>query len=78
MNDAVIKFDLDGETPRIRDFPTISDNSAAYDHAIRMMELSVDTEIELSANEFDQYVMDNWHFNHELIRTAALYGKSLN
>jgi hypothetical protein len=33
-----------------------------YDRVIRMLELSVDSEIELTAEEFANYVQDEWHW----------------
>lgn len=33
-----------------------------YDRVIRMLELSVDDEIELTAEEFANYVQDDWHW----------------
>ena len=36
------------------------DNTADYDRAIQMMEMSVDDTIELTEQEFRQYVQDEW------------------
>jgi len=33
-----------------------------YDRVIRMLELSVDNEIELTSDEFANYVQDDWHW----------------
>ncbi len=33
-----------------------------YDRVIRMLELSVDVEIELTSEEFANYVQDDWHW----------------
>lgn len=63
--------------PSGRDFPMPEDNSASYERAIEMANMSVEKEITLSESEFDQLVMDNWHWKHELIRTSAFYGKAL-
>jgi len=77
MESSIKEFATYTKEPELKDFPKIGDNSSAYDRAIRMMEMSVDKEIELSESEFDQYVMDNWSFNHDLLRTATFYGKQL-
>ena len=35
---------------------------ADYDRVIAMLEMSINEDIELSDQEFDQYVLDNWHW----------------
>ena len=77
MESELNNYKLADKKPSPKDFPEIPDNVSTYDRAIKMMELSVDEEIELSEHEFDQYVMDNWSFNHDLLRTATFYGKGL-
>jgi hypothetical protein len=42
--------------------PEPQDHTEDYDRVIRMLEMSVDEEVKLSASEFDQYVMDNWQW----------------
>lgn len=58
-------------------FPLPQDNSAEYSRAIRMVEMSVETIIELTEDQFDKLVMDNWHWKQDLIRTSAIYGKMM-
>lgn len=42
--------------------PEPQDHTADYDRVIKMLEMSVNNEVELSSVEFDQYVMDNWQW----------------
>ncbi|MBA4186706.1 MAG: hypothetical protein C0467_01685 [Planctomycetaceae bacterium] len=45
----------------------------AYDQIIRMMEMSVDTEIELTASQFACFVMDDWEWKEEWASSNAQY-----
>ena len=56
-------------------FPIPKDNSDDYRRAIRMVEMTVDTIIELTEAQFDKLVMDNWNWKQDLIRTTSMYGK---
>lgn len=47
-----------------------------YDRAIRMLELSVDKEIEVEEAVFNQLVLDEWHWKHQFVASSTLY-KSL-
>ncbi|HLP82099.1 MAG TPA: hypothetical protein VK141_08975, partial [Nitrosomonas sp.] len=40
-----------------------------YDRVIRMLEMSVDKVIELQANEFAQYVTDEWSWKESFVTT---------
>lgn len=53
--------------------PQPENHKEDYDRAIEMLEMSVETNIELSANEFDQYVKDNWHWKHQFSASNMLY-----
>jgi hypothetical protein len=44
------------------------DQTADYDRAIRMMEMSVDDVIQLEEHEFNSYVLDNWSWQKKLQR----------
>lgn len=46
-----------------------------YDRAIAMFEMSSQDEIELTENEFTQYVLDNWNWSDSFTTTARAYGK---
>jgi len=45
----------------------------AYDQIIRMMEMSVDAEIELTASQFACFVMDDWEWKEEWASSNAPY-----
>lgn len=47
--------------------------SHEYKRAIRMMELSVEDEIVLTQIEFDQYVMDRWHWKQDFLVKNSAY-----
>ena len=44
-----------------------------YDRAIRMLELSVEKEIEVEEDVFNQLVLDEWHWKNQFIASASLY-----
>lgn len=44
-----------------------------YDRAIRMLELSVESTIELEEDIFNQLVLDEWHWKHQFVASSALY-----
>lgn len=44
-----------------------------YDQAIAMLEMSADTEVVLSRQEFNQYVLDNWSWKGNFIASTAAY-----
>ena len=44
-----------------------------YDRVIRMLELSVDSEIELAADEFANFVQDDWHWKENWILSNSNY-----
>ncbi|MGB1277884.1 MAG: hypothetical protein ACPG77_19215 [Nannocystaceae bacterium] len=48
------------ETIDVPDCPT--DNRAAYEHVISLLEASLDTEIVLASSEFAKYYNDEWHW----------------
>lgn len=50
-----------------------SDHTKDYDRVIAMLEMSVDDTITLEAQDFDQYVMDNWDWSRFALSTNTLY-----
>jgi len=44
-----------------------------YDRAIRMLELSVEKEIEVEEDIFNQLVLDEWAWKHQFVASASLY-----
>jgi hypothetical protein len=53
------------------------DQTKDYDRAIRMMELEVREEVELTPAEFAQYVMDDWRWKDQFIHSNITYSPSL-
>ena len=60
------------ETVHWTEFPPQS-QVKDYDRVIRMLELSVDDEIELTAEEFANYVQDDWHWKEAWALTNSSY-----
>lgn len=46
---------------------------SSYVRAIRMLELSVDTEIELELHDFDQLVQDEWQWKQAFTTSNSTY-----
>lgn len=44
-------------------------NHDSYERILRMLELSVDTEIELSVNDFDKYVRNKWEWRERYMQS---------
>jgi len=59
-------------TTQIR-LPAPEDHTADYDRVIRMLEMSVDDELEITSHEFDWYVMDNWQWKGLVSQTCGMY-----
>jgi len=55
-------------------FQTPEDHTKDYEKAIRMAEMSVNNEIELTDRQFDQLVMDNWSWSigNDMLKTQYL------
>lgn len=49
------------------------DQTAEYDQAIAMCDMSVDNEIELSHEDFRNYVLDKWHWREQFIASNSGY-----
>lgn len=52
-----------------------------YDRVIKMVEMSIPDEIELTQQEFQMYVMDDWSWKNNFITTNSAYSitaQSLN
>lgn len=74
---AIVRLETNQEyQPReLIKFPMPKDNSDDYKRAICMVRMTVDEVIELTEDQFDKLVMDNWHWKQELLNTTSLYGK---
>lgn len=44
-----------------------------YDRVIRMVEMSIDDQIELTVEEFTSYVMDDWRWKRQFLTTNSTY-----
>lgn len=44
-----------------------------YDRVIEMVKMSVESELELSSQEFAQFVMDDWGWKQSFTNTNSLY-----
>lgn len=51
------------------------DQTKDYDRVLGMLNLSLDTEIELSEQDFAAYVMDDWGWKKQFITSNAFYSK---
>lgn len=49
------------------------DHTSDYDRVIMMAEMSVDDEIELTEQDFSQFVMDQWSWKQAFAATAGTY-----
>lgn len=65
--------DPEWEPEDIYHWPSPENHQDDYDRAIDMLKMSVSETIELSAQEFDQLVRDNWQWKQEFLRTANTY-----
>jgi len=53
--------------------PTPIDQTREYDRVIKMLEMSVEPQIELTQSEFSAYVMDDWSWKHQFTATNSAY-----
>jgi hypothetical protein len=64
----------DLERMRFKQFPS---SPTSYEHqyskAIRMLELSIDNEIELEEDVFNQLVLDEWSWKNSFVASGTLY-----
>lgn len=59
---------------KIRPTPTAPVSYVSqYEKAIRMLELSVEAEIEVTEDVFNQLVLDEWHWKQNFVTTASFY-----
>ena len=49
------------------------DQTKEYDRAIRMLEMSSDTTVELEEHDFQQYVMDDWAWKQQFLASNSAY-----
>ena len=53
--------------------PVPEDHTRDYDRAIRMIDMSVDSEITIDETSFRQYVMDDWRWKHQFLSSNSTY-----
>lgn len=53
--------------------PEPEDHTKDYDRVISMVEMSVSDEVELTANDFSRYVMDDWEWKERAMTTNSMY-----
>lgn len=63
----------DDKQPEDIIFPMPVDHTDDYERAREMYTMSIDDVIELTENEFDQLVLDNWGWKGEFLRTTSAY-----
>jgi hypothetical protein len=51
------------------------DHTKVYDVAIRMLEMSTQDEVKLSADEFNQLILDEWDWSDTFFGTNARYSE---
>lgn len=73
--DRALKDALQGRRYRpSHHIPQPQDHTDEYDTVIAMLEMSLDEELELTRQEFANYALDNWNWQHDFLVTAASYG----
>lgn len=75
MNIEIAKILEDGDyqPPTNVSIVQVPDHSGDYQRVIRMVDMSVEDVIELTAREFDQYIMDNWNWKDIFNETIMSY-----
>jgi hypothetical protein len=53
--------------------PEPEDHTSDYDLAIKMLEMSTESEIKISAHDFSQYVMDDWGWKANWTASNSMY-----
>lgn len=47
-----------------------------YNRVIKMLEMSVETQIKISGEQFRQYVLDEWAWKEKVAATNSFYGRT--
>lgn len=63
-----------GETPTQIPFQKPENHIEDYNRVIRMLQMSLRTEIDLNEEEFSCYVMDDWTWKSSFVRSSRVYG----
>lgn len=51
------------------------DHTSDYDRVIKMLEMSTGDEATLSEDQFEKYVMDEWHWKQQHVAMSSSYRK---
>jgi proteasome lid subunit RPN8/RPN11 len=75
MKNAVAEFENDNfhTTHPLVTLPKPTAHLRDYDLAIRMLEMSVDTDIEIEQHDFNCFVMDEWQWKAGFAQTVSNY-----
>lgn len=72
--DRMLKDAREGKKiKRAISWPEPEDHSSDYEHAIRMLEMCVDEEIEITSEDFQRLVMDDWGWKAHWSDVTANY-----
>lgn len=77
--DSMLADARDGK--KIRKMVTLIDpvdQTADYDRAIKMLEMSIDTNIQLSEHDFQSYVLDEWQWKSRFDSSNVGYSQTLS
>jgi hypothetical protein len=67
----------DGKVARVYVvLPEIEDHTKDYDRVIGMLEMSLDTEVELDEHDYSQYIMDDWAWKRQFLTSNSSYSAS--
>ena len=58
----------------LKNVPTPKLNVGSYDRAIKMSEMSVEDELEMTEQEFNELVMDEWSWSRDFTLSKMTYG----
>lgn len=73
--DAAYKDALEGKAFRVWfELTRPEDHSDEYDTVIQLLDASLDEEFELTNQEFRNFVLDKWGWQHAFLATAQSYG----
>ena len=76
--DRALERARNGEVKRfVSILPEPQDHTKDYDRVITMLEMSVDTNIELDEEAFKAYVMDDWVWKGQALATNTMYAAKM-
>ena len=75
MEENLAEAKAGGQIKGIITLPVPISYKNSYDTAIEMLELGLDTSVELDEQEFKTYVKDQWNWKDSFLATTANYKK---